>query len=443
MSPEQIDKAAEHIYIIQNKKLKDAVIKIYGDKQNGIFDKINAYNRVQTTLSSLFTKKINNNIDHVIHFLIELVYLGTFKEYVMVLYPLLFTEKYEVHANTTTNETNPNLELLIINAYRYKYWYEKYRNSNSNRNNLSYSDKQIFNEIIEDKLPITLKGKLQFEINSNQSEDGNGLNNFNTLIGHLKNIKDTYTHSGSNTAPETEIKSLSVLLYVLHLWDNNKLPQLSGISNNDEFEDFKNTHLNNYKEFISTITNITVNRNTLQSGGYISKIRGSKKLSMRTYLNLYAKWIFSKINVHATLYIIKLSKVAYYRYILLNYGSFDYTDIILEVFYNTVLYYVFFLFNNSEEIATSYLVDSLLVTGCLFLYLRYVQNRNDKATIEAFQANVKAEEAMQKLKQTELLDSTLKSKLELRPIPPDITYIDLGIVQTICLTPFYAIMLDV
>jgi hypothetical protein len=113
------------------------------------------------------------------------------------------------------------------------------------------------------------------------------------------------------------------------------------------------------------------------------------------------------------------------------------------VFYNTVLYYVFFLFNNSEEIATSYLVDSLLVTGCLFLYLRYVQNRNDKATIEAFQANVKAEEAMQKLKQTELLDSTLKSKLELRPIPPDITYIDLGIVQTICLTPFYAIMLDV
>jgi hypothetical protein len=440
MSPEQIDKAAEHIYIIQNKKLKDAVIKIYGDKQNGILDEINKYNEAKNTLSSLFTKKIiDNNIDHVIQFLIELVYLGTFKEYVMVLYPLLFTEKYEVHANTTTNEKNPDLELLIINAYRYKYWSE----THTDVNKLSDSDKNSFNEIIEDKLPSKLKNKLQLEINSNQSEDGNGLNNFNTLIGHLKNIKDTYTHSGSNTAPETEIKSLSVLLYVLHLWDNNKLPQLSGISNNDEFEDFKNTHLNNYKEFISTITNITVNRNTLQSGGYISKIRGSKKLSMRTYLNLYAKWIFSKINVHATLYIIKLSKVAYYRYILLNYGSFDYTDIILEVFYNTVLYYVFFLFNNSEEIATSYLVDSLLVTGCLFLYLRYVQNRNDKATIEAFQANVKAEEAMQKLKQTELLDSTLKSKLELRPIPPDITYIDLGIVQTICLTPFYAIMLDV
>jgi hypothetical protein len=145
MSPEQIDKAAEHIYIIQNRELQNEVIKKYGDKQNGILDKINEYKNKKTnnpTLYSLFTNKIQN-IDHVIHFLIELVYLGTFKEYVMVLYPLLFTEKYEVHANTTTNETNPNFELLIINAYRYKYWYETNRNSNSNRNNLSMTKSKI------------------------------------------------------------------------------------------------------------------------------------------------------------------------------------------------------------------------------------------------------------------------------------------------------------
>lgn len=172
-----------------------------------------------------------------------------------------------------------------------------------------------------------------------------------------------------------------------------------------------------------------------QSGGSLSSSAASKYL--------YAKWILGKMNVHTTMYAIKLSKLFFYRYLLLNFGTFGYSDVVLEVFYNTVLYYIFFMFNKSDEIMMSYLVDFVLVTGCLLLYLRYIQNKNEQATVEAFQETLKAEKELKDLKQSGYLEPELKTKLALKPVATEVTHLDMGIVQAICLTPFYAIMLDV
>jgi len=158
---------------------------------------------------------------------------------------------------------------------------------------------------------------------------------------------------------------------------------------------------------------------------------------------LYVKWILSKMNVHTTMYTIKLSKLFFYRYLITNFGSFKYVDVALEVFYNTVLYYILFTFNKSDEIFMSYLVDFLVVTGCLVLYLRYIENQNEMAIREAFQESVRAEGELDKLKKSGELDESLEKKLQLKPMNPEVIHIDLGIVQAICMTPFYAIMLDV
>jgi len=198
-------------------------------------------------------------------------------------------------------------------------------------------------------------------------------------------------------------------------------------------------HMNTNKETINDlISKMSVGSSeNSQSGGSISIKPNTAVGKLPKYL--YVKYILSKLNLHSIIYLTKVSKMLFYRYIIQNFGTINYTDIALDTFYNTIMFYVLFVFKNSDEILVSYLLDTVLVTLTLLLYLKYIDTKNHQAKMEAFTENKEAKEELTK-KHT---NNELLNVKEIKPRMPEMYYVDKRIVHGICLTPFYALMMDV
>jgi hypothetical protein len=71
------------------------------------------------------------------------------------------------------------------------------------------------------------------------------------------------------------------------------------------------------------------------------------------------------------------------------------------------------------------------------MYLSYINKKNEKSHMEAFQQNESAKEELKKNK------GNIKSHIRLKPVAPFETFIDINIVTLLCMLPYFVVALEI
>jgi hypothetical protein len=107
-----------------------------------------------------------------------------------------------------------------------------------------------------------------------------------------------------------------------------------------------------------------------------------------------------------------------------------------------ILFYTFSLLIDKEikkEDFVYFIIDTIAFFIFMSMYLLYINNKNKKSYIEAFQQNEFAKEELKIQKNK----GSIKSNIRLKPIAPFETFVDINIITILCILPYFVVALEI
>ena len=144
-----------------------------------------------------------------------------------------------------------------------------------------------------------------------------------------------------------------------------------------------------------------------------------------------------------TLFVIKVLRVFFYRDIVFTNGIITIKDILLDVLSSALLFYSLNMILErkiDKTFLTYFIVDTFAFVCFILGYIHYVKRENEQLNIEAFQEDMKAQKELKILETKGTLGNI---RIDLKPNIPKIQYVDINVVQIICLLPYFVVMYEI
>jgi hypothetical protein len=139
---------------------------------------------------------------------------------------------------------------------------------------------------------------------------------------------------------------------------------------------------------------------------------------------------------------IKVLRIMFYRNLVFTNGHITSQDLILDIFMSCILFYTLSLLIDKEikkEDFVYFIIDTIAFFIFMSMYLLYINNKNKKSYIEAFQQNESAKEELKIQKDK----GSIKSNIGLKPIAPFETFVDINIITILCILPYFVVALEI
>ena len=139
---------------------------------------------------------------------------------------------------------------------------------------------------------------------------------------------------------------------------------------------------------------------------------------------------------------IKVLRIMFYRNLVFTNGHITSKDLILDIFMSCILFYTLSLLIDKEikkEDFVYFIIDTIAFFIFMSMYLLYINNKNKKSYIEAFQQNEFAKEELKIQKNK----GSIKSNIRLKPIAPFETFVDINIITILRILPYFVVALEI